>query len=422
VEYVIEKRLRELRKEPPFAGLHTCPASSGDVSDEQTVRLVILRPTDTHKAGKMDSLAIQKAAEILDARGNTPRTYRNMLAFVAPDQNLMPDLKKAVRDLLSWESIQSDSVRLNLDQAQVNETISNIARCNDAVDLRLKEVYCWILVPGIDNDADMKQIQWDAGKLPGMEPIIKKAAAKMKQNEQIITKWAPMLLWMELENLLWKDSDHIQVKQLWEYLTTYCYLPRLASFSVLEDCIRSGIANTEAFALATSFDGDRYSNLKVRTTIHDVYPSDYLVKLPVAQKQMEQDHQPKVQNSTENSTQTSSFSGSATNTGGGFSAETSGLSGFTGASGGASVTPPPPPPAKDTRFFMSVKLDNTRVIRDLQKYLDEVITHLSSEEGCDVELSLEVNAQAPDGFSQGTIRTVSENCRTLRVDTFGFEK
>ena len=58
---------------------------------------------------------------------------------------------------------------------------------------------------------------------------------------------------------------------------------------------------------------------------------------------------------------------------------------------------------------MSVKLDNTRVIRDLQKYLDEVISHLDNTENCHVELSLEVNANAPDGFSQGVIRTVSEN-------------
>ena len=71
---------------------------------------------------------------------------------------------------------------------------------------------------------------------------------------------------------------------------------------------------------------------------------------------------------------------------------------------------------------MSVKLDNTRVIRDLQKYLDEVITHLSSTDNCDVELTLEVNAQAAEGFSQGTVRTVSENCRTLRITDFGFEK
>ena len=71
---------------------------------------------------------------------------------------------------------------------------------------------------------------------------------------------------------------------------------------------------------------------------------------------------------------------------------------------------------------MSVKLDNTRVIRDLQKYLDEVITHLSTTDNCEVELSLEVSANAHDGFTPETVRTVSENCRTLRVDSFGFDK
>ncbi|MBR4150544.1 MAG: hypothetical protein IKR08_04105, partial [Firmicutes bacterium] len=76
----------------------------------------------------------------------------------------------------------------------------------------------------------------------------------------------------------------------------------------------------------------------------------------------------------------------------------------------------------ETSFFMSVKLDNTRVIRDLQKYLEEVINHLSTVDNCDVELSLEVSAHAADGFPQATVRTVSENCRTLHVDNFGFEK
>ena len=35
--------------------------------------------------------------------------------------------------------------------------------------------------------------------------------------------------------------------------------------------------------------------------------------------------------------------------------------------------------------------------------------------------TLEVSAHTPDGFSQGTVRTDSENCRTLHVDNFGFE-
>ena len=166
--------------------------------------------------------------------------------------------EKAVRDLLAWESIKTDSERLNLDAAQNAETASNISRCNDTVRSRLNEVYCWLLVPSIDSGADMKTVIWDTDKLVGMEPIVPKTAAKMIQNEQNITKWAPSLLKMELDNLLWKDDNHIQVKKLWEYLTTYCYLPRLANFSVLEATIRAGVASDESFAIASGISGERY--------------------------------------------------------------------------------------------------------------------------------------------------------------------
>lgn len=407
VEYVIEKRLKDLPKEAPFAGLHPCPASSNDVSDEQAVRLVILRPTDTYKQNKPDCVALKKAGEILNTRGSAPRTYRNMLAFVAPDESLLPSLQKAVSDLLAWESIKTDSVRLNLDAAQNAETLSNISRCNEAVNNRLREVYCWLLVPSIDSSADMKTILWDIDRLVGVEPIVSKAASKMIQNEQIIQKWAPSLLKMELDNLLWKDDSHIQVKKLWEYLTTYCYLPRLADFSVLESTIQVGVASDEAFAIASSWGGDRYLGLKYNASVICVYPSDYLVKEIVALRQLNQEKQE------------ASESGGKDYDGGTKKDFSDGTGHVADGGNGVNV---PPRQENDTHFFMSVKLDNTRVIRDLQKYLDEVITHLSTSENCEVELSLEVSAQASDGFSPETVRTVSENCRTLRVENFGFDK
>ena len=404
VEYEVEKLLRSLKNQVPFARLHICPTSSSNIADEQTVRLVVLRPSDTYKQSNPDCAALKKANEILNSRGSAPRTYRNMIAFVAPDQGVMPSLQNAVREWLAWESIRDDSERLNLDAAQNAETISNISRCKETVRMRLNEVYCWLLVPSIDSMSDMKTINWDRDKLVGSDTIVSKAAAKMQQNEQIITKWAPSLLTMELDNLLWRDDDHIQVKKLWDYLTTYCYLPRLANMSVLEATIKAGVESEESFAIASSINGDRYTDLRYNTSVIDVYPSDYLVKVQTALKQLYKDKTPEktTEVSTQSSTQTSNYVRS-------------------------SDEPPTPyelvkPKAANTRFFMSVTLDNTRVIRDLQRYLDEVISHLDNTDNCQVELSLEVSANAPDGFSQGVIRTVSENCRTLHVDDFGFEE
>jgi len=413
VEYEIEQELKKLKKEPPFAGLHLCPTSSGDVSDDQSARLVVLRPADAYVAEKTDCSALVKAEEILNSRGSSPRTYRNTLVFVAPDQSLLHDLKKAVRDLLAWRSIKNDSVSLNLDHAQNVETANNIDRCKETVAYRLRETYCWLLVPSVDASADIKTILWDVDKLTGVEPIVSKAAAKTKQNEQIVTKWAPALLKMELDNLLWKNDDHIQVKKLWEYLTTYCYLPRLANLSVLESTIRAGVGG-ESFALASSFGDGKYSELKLNTTVANIYQSDYLVKTSEALKQIEREARERAELGQVETPDGGETSGQ--NPRGTSDAPDS-------AQGGPKTSPETPPrEVVNTRFFMSAKLDNTRVIRDLQKYLDEVVNNLSATDNCEVELTLEVSAYAANGFPQGTVRTVSENCKTLKVENFGFEK
>jgi hypothetical protein len=71
---------------------------------------------------------------------------------------------------------------------------------------------------------------------------------------------------------------------------------------------------------------------------------------------------------------------------------------------------------------MSAPLDTPRIGRDVQRLVEEVISHLTSADGAQVEVTLEVNAKSADGLSQQVVRTVSENCRTLRVQNFGFDE
>jgi hypothetical protein len=416
VTYEIERRLKEFRKES-FAGLHVCPTTSYDVSDEQAVRLVILKTEDTHKQGKDRSDAIIRAEEILNNRGTAPRVYRNMLAFVAPDQDGLISLEKAVRELLAWQSIKTDSETLNLDAAQNTETQQNINRSNETVNLRLKETYCWLLVPYIDREVDMRELVWDVDRISGgSETVVAKAANKMLQNEQLITKWAPTLLKMELDNLLWKDENHIQIKKLWEFITTYCYLPRLANFSVLESTIQTGVNSDEFFALASSFNGERYVGLKFNEYVTSIYPTDYIVKDLVALKQInsEKTQMPQGGDRPDKPGWTQP-AGTGGNDISGGQAQPSG-----NPNGGSNENPPVIP--SNTRFFMSQKLDNTRVIRDVQKLMDEVVNLLSSADGAEVEISLEVTAQTAKGFNTNTVRAVTENCRTLKIDQSGFEE
>ena len=96
-------------------------------------------------------------------------------------------------------------------------------------------------------------------------------------------------------------------------------------------------------------------------------------------------------------------------------------SGNAGESGGG-AGPQPPIQPQNRHFFMSATLDNTRIVRDVSRLVDEIINHLSSVDGSTVEITLEVQAQAVKGFSVPTVRAVTENARTLKVDTYRFEE
>jgi hypothetical protein len=74
------------------------------------------------------------------------------------------------------------------------------------------------------------------------------------------------------------------------------------------------------------------------------------------------------------------------------------------------------------RFFGTVTLDPTRVGRDAGRIAEEVISHLVGQVGADVTVRLEIAAGLPKGASDQVVRTVTENSRTLKFDTHGFER
>lgn len=410
VEYEIESRLRKLHKEEPFAGLHICPGSSLDVTDDQAVRLVILGVNEEYRHNNPKNRALKAAANILDNRGTSPRIYRNMLAFIAPDQELIGALKQGTREYLAWKSIIDDKETLNLDISQTREASGSLHRSNDTVESRIKETYCWLLAPSIDLHVDMKAIQWEVIRISGgSDSIVAKAASKMLQQELLITRWAPALLKMALDDVLWKETNCIQIKKLWEYLCTYCYLPRLARYSVLEDAIQTGLNSTEYFAIAAGYSEDRFLDLKFNQYVGFIQRSDYLVKKMDALEQIAAE----AQNNSKDHIEVESSEASKTIT----ITRTAVQGEEVGSTQKVERTEVP----QNTHFFMSAELDNTRINRDVQRLVEEVIGHLTNVEDCTVEVSLEVNVQAPKGLPIPVVRTVMENCKTLKVKSFGVD-
>jgi hypothetical protein len=74
------------------------------------------------------------------------------------------------------------------------------------------------------------------------------------------------------------------------------------------------------------------------------------------------------------------------------------------------------------RFHGSVRLDSARVGRDAARIADEVISHLVAQMGAEVTVTLEIVATLPGGATDQLVRTVTENGRTLKFDSQGFER
>ena len=420
VEHEIENRLKRLRKAHPFAGVHICPASSLDVPDEQSVRLVVMRPADSFTDNYSDCCGMKAIQDIFEHRGGqTPRSYKNMLVFLAPDQRSLDDLQKEVRRFLAWQSIRNDSQELNLDAAQNKETETSLKNCNDMIAMHMNKTWCWLIRPEMSQQ-DLKNITWKNIRLSGSSgDLIESAGQKLIDEQDIITKWGPALLLMELDNLLWEEQDCRQIKKLWEELCTYCYLPCLASYSVLEKTIEDGVAGKEYFAYAEGYSDGRYIGLHMGEKT-DIDKAGFLVRLSAAQKQHEEEEARIKDTSGTNGQgqpgQTGSSSGSSTGTGTNpVTPEPS-----PGTPGGDGGTSRPDPEPKSTHFYLSAPLDNTRINKEIQTILEEIIYPLTSEGGVILSMKLEVQADAAAGFSKDTVRAVSENGRSLNLD-FGFD-
>lgn len=66
--------------------------------------------------------------------------------------------------------------------------------------------------------------------------------------------------------------------------------------------------------------------------------------------------------------------------------------------------------------------DAARVGRDARQFAEEMIAHLSELVGATVTVTLEIEAITPDSVPENIVRTVTENSRTLKFTSQGFEK
>jgi predicted AAA+ superfamily ATPase len=413
----IIRRLRADKQRGEFAGVHVAPNSSADIPDDENmgVRLVVLGPQYSHSGKAKDSSAYEKVTEILSYKGASPRYCKNLLLFLAPDKTKLDGLAQSVCQFLAWDSIVSDKDTLNLDVSQSKQATQKQKDTDKTVDFLLQETYQWLLVP--TQPDPQNPIIWEEIRLQGQDSLILRASRKLIHEEHLIANYSASRLRLEVLDLyIWRNANHIDLKALWKYLTNYPYLPRLKNEQVLLNAVQEGVAallRTEYFAYATGYDEakQRYLGLKACEGFTATLSSQsWLVKPDVADRQLNADAEEQ-----ELRRQQEQIARGEIAIAGGSTI----IANNTKTSSDNSTTTPQ---KQLRRFYGSVDLDPLRVIRDAELVANEVLQHLASLVGAEVQVTLEVQVQLPDGVPDHVIRTVSENCRTLKFKTHNFEQ
>ncbi|MBD0022536.1 DUF499 domain-containing protein [Gordonia pseudamarae] len=391
------------------------PETSSDVEEADYLRLVVVPPQYTHNGKGKDSAASKWVHDLLRQRGNAPRSNVNTIVAVAADDKQWGTLESAVRSYLAWNSIFSDTARLDLTQSAAAQAQSMLETQNRTVDDRLAHTWIW----GLHAVQDDPKAPFVVGQVraTGQEKnLTKRIGTKLGSVDAAHSYVANRVVRLDIEEFLrarW-TRGFISFTELWAYYCRYPYLHRLRDKSVLvraleETLFDSAFVDT-GFALATGFDSTTGDFLGLTVPVEDTEfgPFDektLVVRPDLAVAQREREHEQKNEPAPDPSP-----------------------SPTPGPGPGLKVPPvqpvSPQPSAKVANATFSLRhvVDPAADMPgDLHTIAQEILEVLRNAGPDVLDITLTVDAQKADGFDANTVRAVKQNAGDLGVSNSGFK-
>ena len=380
-----------------FDTVQVAPGSSADIPDEPGgVRAVVLGVAHPH-TGRDGSEALAEAKDIMMQRGSTPRVYRNMLVFLAAEQRQLDNLKAAQRAALAWAEIVRETKRLNLTQSDSALAEAKLKEASETLKTRMKEAWCYLIYPV--QESAQSDVEWMSAKVPAQDGLLARASKKLVSDQGIWPELGPDNLNRQLEKYIWNGKPHLHLKDLWEYLNRYTYLPRVKNRAVLSKAVHAAVSGMlpGPFAYAERWDETKgsYVGLAISsaTSAQVVIDSESVIIKPDVAEQYRQKQ-----------TAAARAEGPA-------SAVTHGPD--TTQQPGPGTPAAAPTEQKPTRFHGTVMISPERPAREIHQIVEAIVEQLTTLPGADVSIKLEIDAEVSSGLDRAKVRTLVENATTL---------
>ncbi|WP_308388539.1 DUF499 domain-containing protein [Acidithiobacillus sp. AMEEHan] len=399
-----------------FGGIHVF-TGSGDVPDDWALRLVVL-PPDAAFSRTSQTLAIERATEILKKRGDQPRFKQNRLIFLAADSDNVSRLKDHIRSYLAWRSIVADykDNRIVLDNLMAKQAQASLEQAEETVRRMVRETYKWLLAPVQEArpGKGLSELIWEHFPLnPGAQNWTQEIERVLKENELLISEWAPIHLAKVLRDWFWKEyAKDVNALNVWQQTCQQLYLPRLLDDRVFQQTLFAAAESREFFGFAQGKEDGRYvgftfgkrSSLFFDTSLLLIEPKN-AAEYAQAQRAAEEAARPKATGETPGTIDSGTT---------GLKVEDSSKPAYVVGA----VTAPQPP---KKQFYGIVELDAIQAKKQFADLVEEVVQQFTIRPGVKVRIAIEIQADSATGFDDGLQRTVKENCNVLKFKSAEFE-
>jgi hypothetical protein len=392
-----------------FHRVHAVPDAPITIDEANALSLVILGPASTHVGkGAAKSPASDAAADTLLRCRATQRQNRNTLIFVAADEAQLGTARDVMRKAISWRGIAEDEqLQKQLPSGQIADAKEKARINKDAAQKAVRTAWSHILYP-VKSETAGKPFDLEHDPITAKDraavPVV--VYDKAKADGIVREKLGADTLWLTLNPIWPADRPHLTVSEVADWFSSYVYLPKLRDGVVLKAAIQEAVAKLDPkFGYADGFDEatGRYRNpIWAKTPPEIMAPSAVLVRAAEALEQLKQD---------------AASNGAVTAPGDITSPGRSASPGI----GGSPATPAKP--TKPRRFYGSVEIDMVRPVKAFDAILNAVVMELQRTQGARVKVTLEIQAEAPEGFPEGEVSIVRDNARQLKfkAESTGFE-
>ena len=163
-------------------------------------------------------------------------------SYSSPDNRQLDNLKEAMRSSLAWDGIVRDAEtgRLDLKTSDIALAKDKAKESRETVQTRLKETWCYLIYPY--QDTAQSDVELTSARIPAQDGVLGRASKKLVSDEALLPEIGPERLNRELEKYIWNGKPHLHLKDLWEYINRYTYLPRMKNRDTLIKSVQSAVS------------------------------------------------------------------------------------------------------------------------------------------------------------------------------------